>query len=107
MRNLSPISGSEPPEVRLQREGISETCGCLRFETHGAVFNSPCKLELMSVLVVCFEWRRAGCGCSRMNREGTVVGCTEAADGGFETTVLFLPHEECCETAPAFTHLQN
>jgi len=107
MRNLSPITDSEYPEVRLQRDGILQSCGCLRFESHGAVFNSPCELELMSGLIVCFEWRRAGCRCRRIKREGIVVGCSETGDGTFETTVLFLPHGEGGESAAPFTHLPN
>ena len=76
-------------------------------DPRGAVFNSPCKLELMSDLIVCVEWPRAGCLCHRMKIEGVVVGCTETGVGCFEITVLFFSGSDRCETAPAFTHLPN
>ena len=106
MRDLTIPSGRQNPQVCLQRDGISSQCGCLRFEPRGAVFHSPCEMELMSDLLVCIRWRGLGCRCRTMKLTAVVVGCSGAGDGCFEITVIFLPGEACA-AATAFTHLPN
>lgn len=107
MRDLTPTSGRQNLQVCLQRDGVSSQCGCLRFEPRGAVFNSPCAMELMSELIVCIRWRGLGCGCRTMKLGAVVVGCTASGDGYFEITVIFLPGSESCIAAKAFRHLPN
>jgi len=106
MRNLiSPPSG-ESTEACIECDGVLNPCDCMRFERNGAVFDSPCKLEPMSNLILCIEWNQAGRRCRRMRIEGVVVGCKNTGDGCFEITVLFTPDCESC-AAPAFEHLPN
>lgn len=107
MRDLTIPSARQNPQVSLQRDGKSSPCGCLRFEPRGAVFDSPCKIELMSELIVCIQWRGLGCGCRTMKLGAVVVGCSDTGDGCFEITVIFLPGGESCAAATAFRHLPN
>lgn len=106
MRDLTSTPGGEHPQVSLQREGISRPCGCLRFEPHGAIFDSPCKMDLMSDLLLSLEWRKAGSRRRTVRIEGIVVDCRDTGDGCFEITLLFLPGGETC-SLPAFTHSPN
>lgn len=107
MRDLTIPSARQNPQVSLQRDGKSSPCGCLRFEPRGAVFDSPCKIELMSELIVCIQWRGLWCGCRTMKLGAVVVGCSDSGEGCFEITVIFLPGGESCAAATAFTHLPN
>ena len=106
MRNLISPPGGESNQVCLECDGVSNPCDCVRFERYGAVFDSPCKLELMADLSLCIEWNKAGCRCRKMRIEGVVVGCRNMGNGCFEISVLFTPDCESC-TAPAFTHSPN
>lgn len=106
MRNLTSPPGSESTQVRLECDGISNPCDCVRFEHYGAVFDSPCKLDLMLDLMLCIVSNEAGCRCRTMRIEGVVVGCRKMAGGCFEITVLFTPDCESCAT-PAFAHSPN
>ena len=102
----TPKFGRQIPEVCLQRDGVSSRCACQRIEERGAVFNLPCKLELMSNLVLSIEWCRGGCRRCNVRIPAIVVGCSEIGDGCFETTLLFVPGSETWG-APEFRHLPN
>ncbi len=106
MRNLTSHPGSGSPQVCLERDGISELCDCVRFERYGAVFDSPCQMELMADLMLCIESGEPGCRCRTMRISGVVVGCRKIAGGCFEITVLFMPD---CEplAATVFAHSPN
>ena len=106
MRDTTPRFGTQAPEVCLHRDGIPEPCGCVRFESHGAIFHLPRRLDLMSGLVVSLEWCCSGCGRRSMRVEAIVVGCCETCGGKFETTVLFVPQDGTRETTE-FRHLPN
>ena len=102
----TPILGRQNPKVCLQCDGIPKRCCCRRFEHHGAVFDLPCRLELMSVLLLAVEWTGAGCRRWSVKITGTVVGCLDIGEGCFETTVLFLPGSGMCASTE-FRHLPN
>ncbi len=106
MRIPIPSFGVENSGVCLDRNGVPVPCGCVRFEAHGAVFQLPRRLDLMSSLVVSVEWRCPGCGRSSLRFEAIVIGCCETRGGVFEATVIFMPGDGS-GTAPEFRHLPN
>ena len=106
MRNPTPKFGILEPEVRLHRNGIPEPCGCVRFESRGAVFNLPRRLDLMSGLVVSVEWTCSDCGRCTMRIDAIVIGCCESCGGSFETTVIFVG-DDGSRPGSEFRHLPN
>lgn len=106
MRDPTPRFGMPDPEVCLHRNGIPEPCGCVRFESRGAVFSLPRPLDLLSGLVVSVEWRCPGCGWRSVRIDAIVIGCCETFGGTFETTVIFVPDAGSRATAE-FRHLPN
>ena len=106
MRDTTPSYSEPAHDVCLDRDGIPVPCGCVRFESHGAVFHLPRRLDLMSGLIVSVEWRCPGCGRRTVRIEAIVIGCCATCGGGFEITVIFVP-DAGSHTAPEFRHLPN
>ena len=106
MRDNTPRSELQNADVSLHHDGIPEPCGCVRFESHGAVFELPRRLDLMSGLVLSVDWCCAECGRRTMRIEAVVVGCCEMCGGLFETTVIFVPGGDV-RVAAEFRHLPN
>jgi hypothetical protein len=108
MRNLTSIPGRPNMQVCLQREGVPEECDCHRFDAHGAVFEFPGRVELMSDLLIAIEWRGVGCRCRKIVIEGIVIGCRQTGAASFETTVLFLPSvDTLCVEGRHSSHMAN
>lgn len=108
MRNLTSIPGRQNLQVCLQRKGVPVGCGCLSFDSHGAVFEFPWRLELMSDLLIAIKWRGVGCRCRKLMIEGIVIGCRQTGGGFFETTVIFLPPSDATGAdGTNFIHLPN
>jgi murein endopeptidase len=94
MRTLTPKYGGQNFQIRLLHDDTLETCGCLRMEARGTVFESPRPMEPMSDLIVRIECPSPECRRRAMTVEGIVVGCEKTADGWFEITVLFLQQDD-------------
>ena len=94
MRNLTTKSGRQNFQVRLQREGHFEKCGCLRMEARGAIFRMPGRMDLMAALSIRLEFFTTECNCRTLIVEGIVINCVEYPEGCFEITVLFLQEDD-------------